>query len=89
LALISSSCFLESQFIGLLSTDFFNLLSTSSILGIYSTIFSLLAKEVLISIQALPNPTPKSPQVSKRATGKPIKLASNDIQVFRLLLAFL
>ncbi|KLL02561.1 MAG: hypothetical protein MRERC_1c180 [Mycoplasmataceae bacterium RC_NB112A] len=32
-------CFLESQFIGFLNIEFFNLLSISSILGIYSTFF--------------------------------------------------
>jgi len=75
LALISSSCFLESQFIGFLNTELFNLLSISSTLGMYSAIFSLLAKEVLVRVQAFPGPTFKSPQVSKKVIGKEIKQA--------------
>jgi hypothetical protein len=83
-----SSYFLETQFIGFDTIDFFKLLSTSSILGTTSIILSSLAKTPLPKFHTSPAPTLKIAQVSNKPIPNPIKPEMKSIQLSRLCLAF-
>jgi hypothetical protein len=77
--MVSSSIFLERKFKGLATMLFFSLLSTSSILGMVSNIFSSLTKTPLVKVQESFGLTFKINQVSKRPNNNPTKLAIREI----------
>jgi len=71
----SSSTFLESQFKGLATIDFFNFSSIGLIFSTVSIIFSSLANTALVKVQLSPGLTFKIAQVSNKPPKQPIKVA--------------
>jgi len=83
----SSSIFLESQFKGFFTIDFFNFSSMGLIFSTCSNILSSLAKVALVKVQLSLGLTFRISQVITIPKPKPIRLARNFIHLVRNFLA--